>query len=512
MSEPETPKTDPESPDTAGAAENAATSTAEPEAEAAEKLRQEVDIRDAGPCRKHIKVTVNRDDIDERIDEHFSKLILRDHAQVPGFRPGKAPRKVVERRFQKDVHEQVRSEVLMASLEQIAEDYDVAPLAPPNIDPAKIDIPDSGPMIYEFEVEVRPQFDLPNYKGITLKRPTMTFTEADVDRELRRLLEQHGQIVPKGDKAIVEIGDFIVADMVASLDGNVVNTVQETQLRVDPRLALRDGVAEKFGEQTKGAKAGDKREVDILLSDAVAEASMRGRTVKAMFTIKEVKMLRLPELNEELLDQFGVHTVEAFREKVRVILNRRLQYQQEQSYRRQILDLIVEASKWELPRDLLMRQARRAFNRRIMEMRNAGMTDDEILARQRVLERDVLNSTANALKEHFVLQKIAEVEKIEIEDADIDAEIERIAEANDMSPRRLRAQLEREDMMETLAVELIERKALDLIMENAVYEDVPLTPSQEDTPVGTTDVQTVHGEVKDPTAPPPEEKPAEEEK
>jgi trigger factor len=258
-----------------------------------------------------------------------------------------------------------------------------------------------------------------------------------------------------------------------------------------------------------GAKTGDSRVVDIHLSDAVADQNMRGQTVKATFAIKEIKILRLPELDEHLLDRFGVGTPEALREKVRVILNRRLQYQQEQSYRQQILAMINEASKWELPRDLLMRQARRAFNRRVMEMRNAGMTDEEIAGRQRILERDVLNSTALALKEHFVLQKIAEVEKIEIKDEDIDAEIERIADANDMTPRRLRAQLEREDMMETLAVELIERKALDLIKDNAVYEDVPLVPSQDDAPVATTEVQTVQGELQDPTAPPPEEKPAE---
>ena len=507
MADPDDPKTNPDEPEATADESTTATEEAKPP----EKLRQDVDIKDAGPCRKHIKVSVNREDIDTRIDEHYSKLILEDHAQVAGFRPGKAPRVIVERRFKKDVHEQVRSEVLMASLEQLAEDYDVAPLAPPNINPSEIDIPDEGPMIYEFEVEVRPQFDLPNYKGITLKRPTMSFSEADIDREQRRLLEQYGQIVPKGDKAKVEIGDFIVADMTARFNGNVMNTVKETQIRVDPRLALRDGVAEKFGEQMKGAKAGESRDVDIVLSDAVADANLRGQTVKATFDIKEVKSLRLPELDENLLDRFGVHTEAAFREKIRVLLDRRLQYQQEQSYRQQILQLINEASKWDLPQDLLMRQARRAFNRRVMEMRNAGMSEDEILARQRILERDVLNSTALALKEHFVLQKIAEVEKIEIEDADIDAELERIADANDMSPRRLRAQLEREDMMETLAVELIERKALDLIKDNAQYEDVPLTPSQQETPVSTTEVQTVQGEVKDPTAPPPEEKPAEEE-
>jgi trigger factor len=257
-----------------------------------------------------------------------------------------------------------------------------------------------------------------------------------------------------------------------------------------------------------GAKRGDTRTIDIELSDTAADPELRGKTVQGIFHINEVKELRLPELDEDLLDRFGVGTPEAFGEKVRVVLNRRLQYQQERSYRQQILSLIAESATWDLPQDLLRRHARRAFSRRVMEMRNAGMSDEEISAQQRLLERDVLRSTELSLKEHFVLQKIAEVEKIEIEDADIDEEVVRIAEANDESPRRLRARLEREDLMEALAIELIERRALDLILQNAEYEDVKLTPTKEDSAVSTAEVQTVQGEMADPmVAPPPEAKP-----
>jgi trigger factor len=500
MSEQETPAT----PDTSGAATLAA-----PEKMDEGKLRQDVEIKEVGPCRKHIKVTVNRDDINTRVDEHYSKLMTEQPAWVPGFRPGKAPRRLVEQRFRKDVFDQVRAEVLMASLEQIAEDHDVAPLAPPDIDPTRIEIPKEGPMVYEFEVEVRPQFDLPQYKGIKLKRPVMEFSDEDIEREERRLLEPHGTIAPKGDKSPVAVGDFIIADMTAKIGDKTLNEVKDVQLRVDPRLALRDGVAERFGEQMTGAKTGDTRTIDIVLSDTAADADLRGKTVQGVFHIKEVKVLRLPELTEDLLDRFGVGTPDAFREKVRVILNRRLQYQQERSYRQQILSLIAESAKWDLPQDLLKRHARRAFSRRVMEMRNAGMSDDEIAAQQRLLERDVLRSTELSLKEHFVLQKIAEVEKIEIEDADIDEEVVRIAEANDESPRRLRARLEREDLMEALAIELIERRALDLILQNAEYEDVKLTPSKEDAATSTTEVQTVQGEMEDPMAAPPPEAKAE---
>ena len=174
--------------------------------------------------------------------------------------------------------------------------------------------------------------------------------------------------------------------------------------------------------------------------------------------------------------------------------------------RSQILDKLANKAEWQLPQDLLQRQARKTLARRVMEMREAGISEDEIKARQRLLERDVLSSTASALKEHFVLQKVAEQEKIEIEQYEIDQEIERIADQYGETPRRIRAQFEREDLLETLAAQLIERKALNLILESAHYEEVAIG---KEGGMATVEAQAVPGEMKDPTAAPPEEKPAE---
>jgi trigger factor len=132
------------------------------------------------------------------------------------------------------------------------------------------------------------------------------------------------------------------------------------------------------------------------------------------------------------------------------------------------------------------------------------MSDDEIRGQIRVLQQDTLRSTAAALKEHFVLQKIAEIEKLDIDQQDIDDEIERIATQNDESPRRVRARLDKEDLMEALATEIVERKALDLILDSAAYEDVPLEKGEG--AVGTMEEQAVPGEMHDSTAAPPEEK------
>lgn len=463
-----------------------------------EKINQKVDIVETGPCRKHIKVTIERKDIDAKFDEKYKELV--GESQIPGFRPGKAPRKIVVRKFRKDVHDQVKAQILYASLEQLADDFDVAPLSPPNLNPAMLVIPEDGDFIYEFEVEVRPSFELPEYKGLKIKRPVKIYSDEEVAKEEKRILSNFGQLVPKEGAA--EAGDYVTVDMTTKLGDELIGTLKESTLRIDDTVTFKDGIAPKFAEKVVGVKAGESRTVEIQMTHAAAQERLRGHSVQATLEVKEVKTVRLPELTEEFIaEQLKSTSLEQFREKVRVTLEKRLEYRQRQSAREQILNYITSASSWELPHDLLQRQARKALGRRVMEMREAGMGEDEIKARSRLLERDVLNSTAASLKEHFVLQKLAEVEKIEVDDDEINDEIYDIAEQTGESPRKVRAQLEREDMVDTLAAQIIERKALDLILETAEYEDVPL---DVESGLGSVEAQAAPGEINDSTAAPPE--------
>ena len=489
------------SDDSATAVENppeeSTTAVVTPVEEGSKKLRQEVTMQDIGPCKKHIRVVVNQEDIKDRMKDHFNKLAL--DSSLTGFRPGKAPRRLIEKRFFKDVAQQVKGEVLLASLEQLGEDHDVAPLSPPQIDPSKIDLPKDGPLVYEFDVEVRPEFDLPEYKGLLLKRPVKTFTAEDVAETRRRLLADQGQIVPK-ENGQVEIGDLVIADMNV-LDGDKeVGKLVETTFRVERQLAFKDSIARKFGEQIKGAKAGDTRTIDVQMSQAAA-GGVAGKLLHATMVVKDVKTIRLPELTPEYCETtFGVRSAEAFDELLGAALERNLAHEQRRSARMQIMEAINAAAKWELPEGLLRSQAHRAMSRRIMEMRADGMSEAEIQKRTRVLEQDILQMTAMTLKEHFVLQKIAEKEKIDIDEDDITAEIERMADQNGESPRKVRARLEKEEMIEALMAEMIEREALDLILESAQYEDVALdAEASEADQFSSVEEQAVQGDMTDPT-------------
>jgi trigger factor len=481
------------------------TPAAEVQEQKKEKLPQNVEITDTGPCRKHIKVTIERGGIDKQLGEKYKQLV--GESQVPGFRPGKAPRQIVVRKYRKEVMSEVKTEILYASLEQLAEDHDVAPLSPPDLNPAALEIPDDGDFVYEFDVEVRPEFELPSYKGLKLKRPVRTFTDQDVLEEEQRLFSRYGQLVPK--EGAVEKGDYIIADMKTRFAGNDVGEAKELTLRVDDTITFRDGVVTNFAERTVGARAGETRTVDIHMTDAVARPDLKGQSVEAHLAIKDVKKMRLPDINEEFLGMFGVTSLDSLREMLRMMLDSRLKYEQRQSARDQVLEQISASSQWELPPDLLQRQARKSLARKVMEMREAGISEEEIQSRERILQRDVLSSTAKALKEHFVLQKIAEAEKLEIDNDDIDAEIERIADQYKESPRRVRAQMEKEDLLETLAAQLLERKALDLVLDSAEYEEIGI--GKEPT-MSAAEAQVVEGEMQDPTAAPAPAAAAEEKK
>jgi len=455
---PDTPDTPPDAPATATA-------------EVPVKLKQTVEIKDVGPCKKHVKVTVEREQIDERFDEKYTELVQSDQPQVRGFRPGKAPRKLIEKQYHESVSEEVKTQVLMASLEQLAEEQAISPLSPPELDPYAIAIPKEGPFIYEFDIEVRPEFELPDYKGLSLRRPTHKFAAAEVEDEKRRLLEPYGQLVPK-EPPVVALNDYLTADVVISFSDKDINKLNEVRVKVEKQLALSDGIAADFGAKMVGAKPGDVRDVEIELSQELGAEQLRGRKVQAKFHVKDVKTVRQPELTRDLLEEvFSVATPDALTEFVQTLLERRLEYNQRQVARQQVLEKLASGANWELPQDLLRRQARKTLQRRLMEMKNAGMSEQQIKGRRRLLEQDVLKNTAAALKEHFVLQKIAEVEKIEIEDEDLDVEIDRIADQSGESFRKVKARMEKEDLMEALATDLLERKALDLVLSSATYED-----------------------------------------
>lgn len=438
--------------------------------ETPERMDLSVVIDKSGPCKRHVRVTVPRSSIEAVAAKSIDGML--ESAVVPGFRVGHVPEALIRKRFRKELSDQVKQKVLMQSLEQISEDEDLEPINVPNLDPEAFEIPDEGDFEYEFDVEVRPEFDLPSYKGLKIDRPTREITEADVNEYIDLVREDYGHLEPVDEP--VSAGDVVTVDVLFTHKGEELRKLDELSVRVRPVLRLQDGELKGFDTLMAGAVAGDTRETDISISLEADNVEMRGEAVHATFTVLDVKRLRLPEMNAELFERINADDEAGFRKRVREVLERQVTYQQRQTTRQQVLERITESADWELPEDLVRKQVENALRREVLEMRQAGFTPREIRIRENELRQESITMTRKNLKEHFVLDRIAEEEKIEVGASDIDNEITLMALQSGENPRRVRARLQKSGVIENLEAQIRERKAVDVILKHAEFTDKPL--------------------------------------
>ena len=443
-----------------------------------QRLALEVKIDKPSACERHVTVTVARDDVSRYLKEAFNDLMPK--AELPGFRPGRAPRKLVESRFKDHVTDQVKGKILMDSLTQLSDDHEFTAISEPDFDIDSVQMPDDGPMVFEFDIEVRPEFDLPIWKGLTLERPTHEYSDEEVSDRLKQLLAKYGQL--ENHEGPIEAGHFVTVTLRTSYEGRQLSQLTEETIEVRPILSLADSKLENFGKLLVGKQAGETVETKLAIAPESENEEFRGKEVDLSMEIVTVEHRKYPELNREFLERIGGFKDEAeLLSEVRTEMERQLKFFQQRRTRQQITAQLTVTATWDLPQDMLRRQARRELDRALMELQSSGFSNDQIRAYMNELHQNAMATTARALKEHFILERIAEEEKIEAQDEDFEKEIELIADQADETPRRVRARLEKKGLMDTLRNQVIERKVIELIEQHAEFRDVAYNPPHEET-------------------------------
>ena len=451
------------------------------------KMSLDVEITESGPCLRHVVVKVPRADIDAVHDVAVGEL--SDSAEVPGFRKGHVPAGLIAKRFRRELADEVKQKLLVGSLEQLAEDHDLEPINEPNLDVDMIEIPEEGDFEYEFDVEVRPEFDLPDYKGLTIDRPVQEVTDEDVDAYLQQFLLQYAHFHDHDGPA--ETGDTVVVDLAFTHGGETVRTIEEAMLELRSLLRFQDAELEGFDELMAGVAAGEERTGEITVAAEADNVAMRGETLGVTFSVTAVKKTHLPELDAEFLDRLGVEDEDALKDALRGTLERQAEFGQRQNTRSQVLERITESADWDLPEELVTKQTENALRREILEMQQEGFTPQEIQARENEIRQHAISTTRQAIKEHFVLDRIAEEEELEVDGSDLDTEIQLMAMQSGENPRRLRARLIKSGMIENLEAQVRERKSIEVILEHAEFNDVEGEPLVRD-PVATIDQSVCH--------------------
>ncbi|MGV3486832.1 MAG: trigger factor [Planctomycetaceae bacterium] len=449
------------------------------ETDAPEKPPLKLDVSIAIPqtCLREVVVTIPRGEVDRYLKEAFDELV--PDAQVPGFRHGRAPRKLVEKQFKETIHERVKSSLVMDSLAQVTEGQGFSAIGEPQFDFDAVKLPDSGDFKFQFSIEVRPQFETPNWKGLKLKKPVEEISDKDVDEAVTRLLSRNAVMEATDEAAVANDRLLITAKFTD--DGKFLSSMDEEYVTLADRVTFSDATCEEFGSVIAGVVEGDTRTVKVKLSENVEDESLRGKEVDAEIHIVEVLHKNVPEITPAFLQELGdFESEEEFRQFVRDSLERQAKYREQQAVRKAVVHLLTDSASFELPKELVRRQTSRELQRKILELRRSGFAEDEIRGYVNAIRQNAQAETEVALREHFILEQIAEELKLEATAEDYENEIELIAQQSGETPRKIRSRLEKSGQMDALRNQIVESQVIEAIIAEAEVTEEKLKSKAND--------------------------------
>lgn len=447
-----------------------------------DKLKEKVDVRveEIGSLRKKMTVTVPGDLIAEQLDGQYDEL--RREAQVPGFRRGRAPRRLLEKRFGEEVTETLTQQVVATAYSVAIEKSDLKVLGDPmvwvkekdaeseTLLPAeeaipKIELPEEGDLSYSVEIEVRPEFDLPNLEGIPVKKPKIEVTDENIDKQIDyiRGMRATFEPVPEGP---VEKDDVVYADVKMTSDGTVLK--EQPELRFNARSQTIDGVQlENLGDVLAGAKVGDVKTTSGEIPDTFYKVEFRGKKADFEFTVRKIERQVLPEMNEEFVKSLGAESQDQLREWVKSDLEGRIGQEQQRAMRDQVYQYLLEHADFELPERLSETQTERVIVRRMLEMYQQGVPPTEVQKLMDEVRTSAKQDVANDLKLVLVMEKLSEEFETEVTEEEMNGRIAMIAQMRGQRFDRVRDELIQGQGVQNLYVQVRDEKIIGKLLEKA---------------------------------------------
>jgi trigger factor len=436
----------------------------------AQKVKNTVTTEDAGPCRKKIVIEIPEEAIRTALDEQYNEL--QREAVVPGFRKGKAPLKLLEKRFGKQTNEQVKLKLLADASETAIKDSEFDALNEPDIDYENIELPESGSLKFDFEVEVRPEFDLPELEGIKVNKSKLKVTDEQINEEIEQLQKRAGLWRPK-EKGAVEIEDQVIADITVSTEEDAEATKHDnTEIHIRESGLVGPVPVEKLDKFLVGTKAGQVKKTTVQVSKTYHNEKYRGKKVDLEVTVKDIKHLEPAELNEDFFKRLGLENEEVLRQNLRQSLESRVEQQVKNMMEDQIYKYLLENTNFELPAELVADQSNRLLQRQYNILQMRGIAKEQIEEQLAQLQASSEQRAAEQLKLFFIMDKIAEKLNIEVGEEEINGYIARIALQQGRRPEKMREDMLRDGSLANFTLQVRESKCIEKLLETATITEV----------------------------------------
>jgi trigger factor len=401
-------------------------------------------------------------------------------AKIPGYRPGKAPRAVIDKRFRKEIQDELTKKLVSKSYHDAVEKEQLRVASLTNIEDIRFG--EDKSMRFRATVVIAPEFELPDYKNIPVQLPDTKVSDAEVEEALERLREQSADFVDVPGRGL-RMGDFAVLDFEGSVDSKPISEIApqaSNNLQAGKKFWLHlapDNFLPKFCEQLVGQKPGETRLVIVEFPADFPVKELAGKKADYAVTVREVKEKVLPPIDDALAAKIvtGKTLVD-----LRQLLERDIEHAKEHDVERakesQIMKYLHERIQFELPPALLQNETRRALAELVQRNREHGVTDEMLKEKERELIDGAAGVAAHRLRTNFILHRIAECENIQVAKEDVDLRIRQEAGRYDISPEKMRKELQQKDVLDDVAEQILLGKTLDFLKANVSVE-----PAQEST-------------------------------
>lgn len=431
-----------------------------------------VSVENLGPCKKLLRVEVSVEKVTKAFDEVTSQFTRQ--AQLPGFRPGKAPRHLVAKNFEPRIQEDTRRRLFEESYREAAQEQKLRILT--TLDVEEQSFGRGQPFGYTVTLEHAPEFELPVYKGLTAKREVAAVTDADVERALTTLREQ--QVKYNEVTRPAQSGDVVVVHYTGTCEGKPLTDFNPTARGLtekrDTWMLIAEGFfIPGFTEQLVGASSGDRRTVKVTFPAEFVIPEVIGKEGVYEVEVTSIREKILPELSDEFAKSLGAPDLEQLRQGVRRDLQNELNFRAKRAVRDQLLRQLLEPLTFDLPESVLATETRNLVYNIVNENQQRGISKELIEEKKNEIFQSAQNSARDRVKAAFVLNRIAEIEKIGVDRQEIAQRITLLAQQNQMAPDKMVKVLQERNAFPEIQQDILTGKVLDWLELNAKVEDVP---------------------------------------
>ncbi len=427
---------------------------------------------DINATRKALVVNVSADEIEKEHDSVLNEFSKQ--ARIPGFRPGRAPRNMVSQRFAGDISEELKKKVVSSAYRNALKETEIQVF---NLIELKgDDINRGADNELTFVVDVHPEFNLPEYKGIPVEKPDTEVKDEEIESTIQTIRDQ------RADFSVVErearTGDYVklsyegrigeekLADLLPS------RPIFGTQSATWEEVGSADAGIPGFAEQLAGLKAGDKKDIQVTFPDDFQEADLAGKQAVYAVEMIEVREKKLPELNEEFLKGLNVESVEQLKEQIRTELAQRKESEGRGKQRQQLSDALLERIEFEVPETAVDAETQSILRQIIERNIRQDVREEELEQHKEKLYEEARRAAVRRVKLRMILLKIAEKENVKMDNEDAQRFIMQEAMSTGAKPDQIVKELQKdENRVRFMQQNILFDKTLDFLLEQANLSD-----------------------------------------